>query len=86
MELRYAVKRSAKRKRLTITVERDRSVVVHALAAAPEEVIARAVEAKRKWIYEKTQHGRKYRELPHPPGKEMVNGLVGALPGPKLSN
>ena len=74
MELRYTVKRSAKRKRLTITVERDRSVVVHAPAAAPDEAIERAVEAKRKWIYEKTQHGRKYRELPHPPGKEMVNG------------
>lgn len=74
MELRYTVKRSAKRKRLTITVERDRSVVVHAPAAAPDEAIERAVEAKRKWIYEKTRHGRKYRELPHPPGKELVNG------------
>ena len=45
MELRSAVKRSARRKRLTITVERDRSVVVHALTAMPDEAIARAVEA-----------------------------------------
>ena len=74
MELRYTVKRSARRKRLTITVERDRSVVVHAPAAVSDEAVARAVEAKRKWIREKTQHGRKYRELPHPPGKELVNG------------
>ena len=74
MELRYTVKRSARRKRLTITVERDRSVVVHAPAAAPDEAIERAVEAKRKWIYDKTRHDRKYRELPHPPGKELVNG------------
>ena len=74
MDLRYTVRRSAKRKRLTITVERDRSVVVHAPAAMPDAAIGRAVEAKRQWIREKTRHGRKYREPPHPPGKELVNG------------
>lgn len=74
MELRYAVKRSARRKKLTITVERDRSVVVHAPAAMPDAAVERAVEAKRQWIREKTRHGRKYREPPHPPGKELVNG------------
>lgn len=74
MELRYAVKRSARRKKLTITVERDRSVVVHAPAAMPDAAIGRAVEARRQWIREKTRHGRKYREPPHPPGKELVNG------------
>ena len=74
MELRYTVRRSARRKKLTITVERDRSVVVHAPAAMPDEAIGQAVEAKRQWIREKTRHGRKYREPPHPPGKELVNG------------
>lgn len=74
MELRYAVKRSGRRKKLTITVERDRSVVVHAPAAMPDEAIRRAVAAKRRWIHEKTRHGRKYRAPPHPPGKELVNG------------
>ncbi len=74
MELRYAVKRSGRRKKLTITVERDRSVVVHAPAAMPDEAIGRAVAAKRQWIHEKTRHGRKYRTPPHPPGKELVNG------------
>ena len=74
MDLRYTVRRSAKRKRLTITVERDRSVVVHAPAAMPDAAIGRAVEARRQWIREKTRHGRKYREPPHPPGKELVNG------------
>ena len=74
MDLRYAIKRSNRRKKLTITVERDRSVVVHAPSAASDEAIGQVVEAKRQWIYEKVRHGQKYRELPHPPGKELVSG------------
>ena len=74
MDLRYTVRRSTKRKRITITVERDRSVVVHAPTAASDGAVARVVEAKRRWIHEKTRHGRKYRTPPHPPGKELVNG------------
>jgi len=31
MELTYTIKRSSRRRKLTITVERDRSVVVHHL-------------------------------------------------------
>lgn len=73
MELDYTIKRSSKRKQLTITVERDRSVVVHAPESTSEEKIRDVVESKRQWIYEKTRHAQKY-ELPHPPGKEMVNG------------
>jgi len=74
MELNYAVRRSDKRKKLTITVERDCSVVVHAPTSASDDAIARIVEAKRQWIYEKTRHQQKYKALPHPPGKELVNG------------
>lgn len=37
MELTYKIKRSPKRKNLTITVERDRSIVVHAPESASEE-------------------------------------------------
>lgn len=74
MDLDYTIKRSSKRKKLTITVERDRSVVVHAPTSASEESIAKVVESKRGWIYEKTQHPQKYEELPHPPGKELANG------------
>ncbi len=47
MELAYTIKRSEKRRKLTITVERDRSVVVHAPADASDEVILRVVESKR---------------------------------------
>lgn len=74
MDLVYTLQRSAKRRKLTISVERDRSVVVHAPAEMPEENIRRVVESRRQWIYEKTGHPQKYHNLPHPPGKELVSG------------
>ena len=74
MELTYTIQRSRKRQKLTITVERDRSVVVHAPEGVSEEKISQVVESRRKWIYEKTGHPQKYRDLPHPPGKELVSG------------
>ena len=70
----YTIKRSSKRKTLTITVERDRSVVVHAPESTPEETVREVVESKRRWIHEKTTHAQKYEARPHPPGKELVNG------------
>jgi predicted metal-dependent hydrolase len=54
MELVYTISRSPKRKKLTITVERDRSVVVHEPESTSEENIRAIVESKRQWIYEKT--------------------------------
>ncbi len=74
MDSEYTVIRSEKRKKLTITVERDRSIVVHAPQHTSDEVINQVVEAKRRWIYEKVNHHQKYQDLPHPPGKELVNG------------
>ena len=74
MDTAYTIKRSPKRRKLTITVERDRSVVVHAPESTPEETIREVVESKRRWIYEKTTHTQKYEAWPHPPGKELVNG------------
>jgi len=74
VELSYSVRRSAKRQTLTITVERDRSVVVHAPTNASDEAIQRVVESRRQWIFGKLHHGQKYQELPHPPGKELVTG------------
>lgn len=73
MELHYTIQRSPKRKKLTITVERDRSVVIHAPETTSEEKIQAIVESKRMWIYEKTKHPQKY-STAHPPGKELVNG------------
>ena len=74
MDINYSVKRSSRRTRVTITVERDRSLVVQAPNHTSDEAIARIVEAKRHWIYEKIRHGQKYTGRPHPPGKELVNG------------
>lgn len=74
MELTYTIVRSAKRRKLTITVERDRSVIVHAPEGTPDEKIEQVVESKRQWIYEKIGHPQKYQNLPHPPGKELVSG------------
>lgn len=74
VDLAYTVQRSERRRKFTIAVERDRSVVVHAPAGATDETIRRVVDSKRHWILEKLRHPQKYRDLPHPPGKEMVNG------------
>lgn len=74
MDLNYTIVRSTKRRKLTITVERDRSVVVHAPLGTSEEKIQQVVESRRQWIFEKTGHPQKYRSRPHAPGKELVNG------------
>jgi len=74
MELTYIIQRSPKRRKLTITVERDRSVIVHAPEGVSEENIRIVVESKRKWLYEKINHPQKYHDLPHAPGKELVSG------------
>ncbi len=74
MKLTYTTKRSERRRKLSITVERDRSVVVHAPEGISDDKIRQAVESKRQWIYEKTGHAQKYQTLPHPPGKELVSG------------
>ena len=74
MEPAYTVKRSARRKKLTITVERDRSVVVHASETTSDEAIREIMKSRWQWIQDKTRHAQKLSELPHPPGKELVNG------------
>lgn len=74
MELNYTVVRSTKRKRLTITVERNKAVVVHAPATTTDAFIAQVVQSKRQWLFDKVNHSQKYQDLPHAPGKEVVNG------------
>ncbi|MEB3192546.1 MAG: SprT family zinc-dependent metalloprotease [Snowella sp.] len=74
MELTYTIQRSPRRKTLSITVERDRSVVVHAPSNLCSEKIDAIIQSKRQWLYEKIKHPQKYQDLPHPPGKELVNG------------
>ena len=74
MKLVYTVQKSVKRRKLTITVERDRKVVVYSPEGISEKTIQQVVESKRQWIYEKIAHSQKYQTLPHPPGKELVSG------------
>jgi len=70
----YTIVRSPKRKKLTITVERDKRVIVHAPAGASDDAVSRVLESKRQWLLSKLKHEQKYRDRPHPPGKEIVNG------------
>ena len=74
MELVYEIRRSTTRRKVTITVERDRSVIVHAPVDVSDEKLRQIVESKRLWIYEKLHHDQKYEPRPHPPGKELVSG------------
>lgn len=71
MELDYQVIYS-KRKTITLTVERDRSIVVHAPVGTSEERIRQAVEDKKLWLYEKLHNEQKYPAQPL--RKEFVTG------------
>ncbi|WP_396433645.1 M48 family metallopeptidase [Limnohabitans sp.] len=73
MNLTYTTVRSAKRKKLTITVERDSSILVLAPESATDEAIDRVVQSKRQWLFEKLQNAPKYQGT-HAPGKEVVSG------------
>ena len=72
--LEYKIVRSPKRRTLTITVERDRAVIVHAPEGTSEETVHRLINTKRQWLFEKLHHAQKYQDRLHPPGKEVVNG------------
>src|SRR5258708_10254018 len=73
MNLNYEIVRSRKRKKLTITVERDRAVIVRAPSDTSDGDIERVVNSKRQWILAKLGHPQKYQKR-YPPGKEVING------------
>jgi len=60
------------RKTLTISVERDRSVVVHAPKNTSKEKIDQIIEKKKLWIYDKINHLQKFPD--NPQGSEFVSG------------
>lgn len=74
MDLNYEIIRSARRQKLTITVERDCSVIVHAPLGTSDETIRQVVDSRRQWIFEKINHPQKYQCRPPAPGKEVVSG------------
>ena len=73
MNLEYSVVYSA-RKTLTITVERDRSVIIRAPNDTPHEKIEQLIHQKKLWLYEKIRHTQKY-DLPSKQ-KEFVSGTT----------
>lgn len=62
----------SRRKSITITVERDRSVIVRAPEGIAASGVRTAVAAKKLWIYEKLRHPQKYSS--HVSKKEFVSG------------
>ena len=71
MQLDYEIIYS-KRKTLGITVERDSRVIVHAPEGMSAEKIEKAVDSKKLWLFEKTQHVQKYPKVKQQ--KEFVTG------------
>jgi predicted metal-dependent hydrolase len=74
MNIEYEVRRSNNRKKLTINIERDRSIVVLAPNNTSDEKIKQVIDSKKQWIYEKLQHPQKFAPKPQAPGKEIING------------
>lgn len=71
MDLAFQIVYS-RRKTLALSVERDKSVIVRAPEGTPEDVIHRAVEEKKFWLYQKVRNEQKYPE--RPVRKEFVSG------------
>jgi predicted metal-dependent hydrolase len=71
MKLDYEIIYS-KRKTLTISVERDRSIVVHAPEKTSKEKIEQIIEKKKLWLYDKINHVQKFPE--NPQSSEFVSG------------
>ncbi|MFC1542920.1 M48 family metallopeptidase [Candidatus Neomarinimicrobiota bacterium] len=70
-ELQYNIVYSD-RKTITISVERDRSVVVRAPIGTSPDKIHSIIEQKKFWIYQKQRHPQKYNTQPSI--KEFVPG------------
>jgi predicted metal-dependent hydrolase len=62
----------SKRRTISLIVERDNRVIVRAPEGTSGERIERVIENKKLWLFEKTQHPRKYPLRKH--RKEIVSG------------
>lgn len=69
--LDYKIIRSPKRTKLSITVERDRAVVVRTPEKPTDDDVRQVIDDKRQWILEKLRSPQKYEDRLHPPGKEV---------------
>ena len=71
MQIAYDVVFS-KRRTITLIVERDNRIVLRVPEGTPNERIEHLIEQKKRWLYEKTQHPKKYPERQQ--RKEVVSG------------
>jgi predicted metal-dependent hydrolase len=71
MKLDYQIAYS-RRRTMSMSVERDASVIVRAPVGTPESVIKRVVESRKLWLYQKVNHKQKY--PPTRQRKEFVSG------------
>ena len=71
MQLDYQIIYS-KRKTVTITVDRDRAVIVRAPEGTDPEKVRALVESKKLWLHQKLRHPQKYSPLPR--HKNFISG------------
>jgi predicted metal-dependent hydrolase len=71
MRLDYRIVYS-RRRTMSMSVERDASVVVRAPLGTPDRTIRRAVEERKLWLFQKVNHTQKYPLLRQ--HKEFVSG------------
>jgi predicted metal-dependent hydrolase len=71
-DLSILVKRSARRKTVELSIERDGSIILYAPANADQDRLESMAKSKLVWIYR--QLGRKEEELHRLPAKEFVSG------------
>lgn len=70
MDITYKIE-YRKRKNITISVERDKTIIVKAPPNTSIEYIDKCVNQKRLWLYNKLNHSQKYKEKQT---KEFING------------
>jgi len=72
MEISYKTVFSEKRKTISLIVERDKQIIVHAPLNTAHETIEKAVKSKKFWLYKKLNYTKK--ETANTLQKEYVNG------------
>ena len=72
MKIAYRIVFSEKRKTISLIVERDKQIIVHAPLNTPNDTIEKAVNSKKFWLYKKLNYTKK--DTTYTLQKEYVNG------------
>jgi predicted metal-dependent hydrolase len=86
MELDYQIVRSPKRKTLTISVERDRSIIIHAPEGTSEEEVRRVVDAQASVDIDETQPPAEISRSPAPARQGSGEWRISPQPGKGLQD